>query len=214
MSRASLLPLALLLACTPKASGGEGTTPPTASAPTPAAAPAALDAQLVQTATTAATVSKMKIRVDATGAIVKQSVYHDDTQAIPAAVLELAKTRFPGAPIVHFESELYADLGRVYEVEVDDGGKRCEVAATPEGTEVYVECQVDPAGLSAEVKASVEKLAPGGKLLEAETKTGPDVDELTLEVEHDGRELYLRMRPDGTIIQALRRVPAVIELPL
>lgn len=224
MSRAPLLPLVplvplvsfvLLLACTPKGSGGEGTTPPTHASPTPTTDPiAALDSEIVKTGTTATTVSKLKIRVDATGGIVKQSLYHDDAAAIPAAVIELAKQRFPGASIVQFETELYADRGRVYEVEIDDGGKHCEVAATAEGTEIYVECEVDPAGLSAEIKASVEKIAPGGKLLEAETKTGPGIEELTLEVEHGGRELYLRMRPDGTLIQALRRVPAIVELPL
>ena len=34
------------------------------------------------------------------------------------------------------------------------------------------------------------------------------------EVEADGREYYLRCKPDGTIIQKLARVPAVIEVPL
>jgi hypothetical protein len=212
MSRAPLLlPLALLLACTPK--GSTGTTPPTE--PTPAGgAAAALDAEIVQTALTASKVEKMKIRVDAKGGIVKQSVYHDKADALPAAVHELAKTRFPNATILHYETELYADRGRVYEVEVDDAGKPCEVAATPEGKEVYIECEVDPAGLTAEIKATVEKAAPGGKILEAETKKGPDIDELTIEVEHDGRELYLRLKPDGTLVQKLLRVPAIIELPL
>jgi hypothetical protein len=214
MSRASLLlPLALLLACTPK--GSTGTTPPTEpTVASPAGTSAALDAEIVETAITAANVQKMKIRVDATGGIVKQSLYHDKADALPAAVLELAKTRFPGAPIKHYETELYADRGRVYEVEVDDAGKPCEVAATPEGKEVYVECEVDPAGLTAEIKAAVEKAAPGGKILEAETKKGPDIDELTIEVELGGRELYLRLKPDGTLVQKLLRVPAIIELPL
>lgn len=215
MSRASLLlfPLALALACTPK--GSAGTTPPTEPAVAPAGgASEALDAEIVQTAITADNVHKMKIRVDANGGLVKQSVYHDEASALPAAVLELAKARFPGAPIRHYESELYADRGRVYEVAVDDGGKHCEVAVTAEGVEVYVECEVDPATLTAEVMAAIEKLAPGGKLLEAESKKGPGIDELTVEVEHGGRELYLRLRPDGTLIQTLRRVPAIIEVPL
>jgi hypothetical protein len=214
MSRAPLLlPLALALACAPKGPTG-GTTPPTdASAPPPTTS-AALDAEIVQTAISATTVHKMKVRVDAKGGIVKQSVYHDKADALPAAVTELAKTRFPGATVRHYETELYADRGRVYEVEVDDGGKLCEISATPEGVEVYVECQVDPASLSAELKAAVEKVAPGGKLLEAETKKGPDIDEVTVEVEHAGRELYVRLKPDGTLIQLLRRVPAIIEVPL
>lgn len=217
-----LLPLAVLLACGPR--GSEGTRPPSDGAASdgaasdgaaaPGAATAALDAEIVETATNATTVHKLKIRVAADGSIVKQSVYPDKADALPPAVLELAKTRFPNGTIRHYETELYADRGRVYEVEVDDAGKHCEVAATPAGAEVYVECEVDPGTLSAAVVATIEKVAPGGKILEAESKQGPDLDELTVEVEVGGRELYLRVRPDGSLIQVLRRVPAVIELPL
>jgi len=214
MSRAPLLlPLVLILACGPKGSGG--TTPPTDGGTTTSAAPsAALDNEIVRTAITATKVEKMKVRVDADGGIVKQSLYHGQADALPAKVLEAAKARFPNATVRHYETELYADRGRVYEVEVDDAGKLCELAATPEGAEVYIECQIDPASLAAELKATVDEQAPGGKLLEAETKKGPDIDEVTVEVELDGQELYVRMRPDGTLIQTLRRIPAIIEVPL
>lgn len=214
MSRTPLLfPLALLLACGPKGSGGT-TPPPTDGATTAPAPSAALDSEIVRTAITASQVDKLKVRVDADGGIVKQSIYHHQADALPAKVLEAAKTRFPNATIRYYETELYADRGRVYEVEVDDAGKLCELASTPEGAEVYIECEVDPTSLAAELKATVEKQAPGGKIIEAETKKGPDVDEVTVEVEHDGRELYVRMRPDGTLIQTLRRIPAIIEVPL
>lgn len=219
MLRACLLPsLALLLACTTSGAASEGTTPPasassatTASGATPAAA---LDVELVETATTAPKVEKMRIRVDAQGTVVKQALYHDQASVIPAAVMELAKTRFPKATVIGYETERYADRGRVYEVRVDDGGTECEVAASPEGVELYTECHVDPASLDAAVMATVEATAPGGKILEAETKKGPEIDELTVEVEQGGRELYLRLRPDGSLIQALRRIPAIVEVPL
>ena len=218
-SRASLsLPVALLLACTTSAATTEGTTPPTsasaAATADPAAPAAALDAEIVKTASTAPNVEKIKIRLDAQGGVVKQALYHDQADVIPAAVLELAKTRFPKATITGYETELYADRGRVYEVRLDDGGTECEVAASPEAVELYTECQVDPASLSAAVMATVEQAAPGGKILEAETKKGPELDELTVEVEQGGRELYVRMRPDGSLIQVLRRVPAIVEIPL
>jgi hypothetical protein len=206
-----LLPLTLLLACDSKGSAATAQPTDTSSSTVPAAA---LDGEIVDTAISAKTVHKMKVRVDAEGDIVKQSVYHDLADAIPQPVLDAARARFPDATVLYYESELYADRGRVYEVEVDDGGKKCELAATPEGVEVYVECEIDPATLSAEILASIEKLAPGGKVLEAETKKGPEIDELTVEVEHEGRELYLRMKPDGSLIEGLRRVPAIIEVPL
>lgn len=214
----SLLPLALCCACTTSAANTEETTPPSganqAAATVDAAGGAAFDAEIVQTAISASTVDKMKVRLDGDGNLLKQTVYHDDAASIPEVVKALAKEKFPQAPVTGYETELYADLGRVYEVIVDDGGKKCEVAAKPDGTELYTECQVDAASLSAEIKATIEKTAPGGKILEAETKKGPDIDETTVEVETGGRELYLRIGPDGTLLQAVRRVPGVIEVPL
>lgn len=182
--------------------------------PLPPTEVGALDQQLVTTAIRAETVIKAKVRVDAQGKITKQSVYHDDAASIPAAVREAATKRFPSATVLHYESEVYADRGRVYEVEVDDAGTKCELAATPEGVEIYVECHADPATLSPEIKATIERVAPGGTILEAETKKGPDMDELTIEVDHAGRLLYLRVKPDGTLIEGLRRVPGFIEVPL
>ncbi|MFV8754478.1 PepSY domain-containing protein [Nannocystaceae bacterium ST9] len=208
----SLLACISMLACTPR--GTTSTATPCDTSKEHAAAAAALDAEIVTTAIQADRVLKMKVRVDAQGNIVKQSVYHDKADALPKPVLEAAEARFPGATVLHYETELYADRGRVYEVEVDDAGKHCELAATPEGAEVYVECEVDPTSLSAEIRAAIEKTAPGGTILEAETKRGPEIDEVTVEVQQAEGELYLRMRPDGSILQVLRRVPGFIEVPL
>lgn len=222
-----LLPLLLISACTTSGAASEETTPPAGSAAVDTAdtstdAPetatitpvASIEGDLVKLASTAAKVEKIKLRVSADGRLVKQSLYHGDAEAIPESVRSLAKEKFPKAKIMSYETEQYADLGRVYEVEVDDGGKLCEVAAHEDGTEVYVECRIDPKTLSKAAKATVEKLAPGGKILEAETKKGPSVDETTVEVKAGDRELYVRMSPDGTLIQALRRVPAIVEVPL
>ncbi len=216
-----LLPLLLLLAaCTTATETTDAATrsPDSAAAVAEDGAPggtaAVLDADITQTAATAKTVEKMKIRLSADGTVLKQSVYHDAADSIPEAVKALASTKFPKATITGYETELYADLGRIYEVEVDDGGKECELAANAEGTEIYTECKVDPATLSAAAKATIESLAPGGTILEAESKKGPSVEETTVEVKTGGGELYLRLAPDGSLIQALRRIPAVVEVPL
>ena len=105
-------------------------------------------------------------------------------------------------------------LGDVFEVEVDTkDGKRCAVAAKADGTEVYVECRVDPAELSEPIVKAVEALMPGGKIVEAESKKGPGIYEVSVEVESGGREYYLRVSPDGTLIQKLVRIPAIVEVP-
>jgi hypothetical protein len=215
------LPLLLLVACTTTGAATEETTPPAASAAAATidadastAGSASIDAKLAALASTAGKVEKIELRVDADGKLAKQSIYHDSADAIPEPVRALASDKFPKAKVINYESEVYADLDRVYEIELDDGGKECEVAAREDGTEIYTECKVDPAGLSAAVKATVEKLAPGGKLLEAETKKGPSVDELTVEVQAGDGELYVRMKPDGTLLEAYRRIPAIVEVPL
>lgn len=220
MLRAWLPSLALLCACTTSGAATEGTTPPTTSEAASmtaegSAGESALAPEVVSAATGTDTVFKMKIRVDGDGTVVKQSTYHRNEAAIPQAVLDLAEQKFPGAKKTHFETEVYADLGVIYEVEVDNGGTECEVAAREDGTEVYTECHLDPATLSDAIKATIESVAPGGKVLEAESKKGPDVpEEFSIEVEHDGKELYLRIAADGSLVQAMRMVPAVVEVPL
>ena len=210
------------------------TTPPTepAPAPTPTETPAptpteavdvaaptpqggvALHMQIVEAARDAKGVEKVKLRVDDSGAIVKQTVYHADASRIPGPVQELAKKEFPGSKAVSYETEVYADVGEIFEVEVQTkDGKRCEVAANAEGVLRYKECHVKPKELPKEVSAKIKELHPKGKILEAETKQGPDIDEITIEVKDGGRELYMRIKPDGTVIQTLFRVPAVFEVP-
>jgi hypothetical protein len=161
------------------------------------------------------TVERMKLRFDDAGAIVKQAVYHEDKSAIPEPVLALAEKTFPGSRQRRYETEYYADLGQVFEVEVDTAdAKMCEVAARPDGELVYTECRLDPRELPEPVSARVSATFPDGKILEAERKSGPKVDEFTVEVEVGTRQFYLRVAPDGTLIAKLVRVPAIIELPV
>lgn len=191
----------------------------TTKCPEPTATPSggsagALDGELVKLAA-AGPAKKMKIRTDAAGALVKQSVYHADQAAIPKPVHDLAAQKFPGSKVAQVESELYREHGRVYEVEITTAdGKKCEVAASAEGSELYVECQADPATLPAPVAAAIAKLYPDAKVLEAETKTGPNVDEITVELQIGEGEHYLRMKPDGTVLERLVRIPAIVEIPL
>jgi hypothetical protein len=161
------------------------------------------------------TVERMKVRFDAAGAITKQSVYHGDRSAIPQAVLDLAEKTFPGSRPRRYETEHYAEFGSVFEVEVDTAdNKMCEVAARPDGELVYTECRLDARELPKPVSDRVSATLSDGKILEAEHKSGPDVGEFTVEVEVGGRQFYLRIAPDGTLIEQLVRVPAILEIPV
>jgi hypothetical protein len=211
--RSALLVLALSLPIAACDKGGTTNCPEPG--PTPAAGEpvGALDREIVETAARGAI--KMKVRTDATGTLVKQSVYHRDEAAIPKPVHELAAKKFPGGKLEYVESELYREHGRVYEIEVTTAdGRKCEVAASAEGVELYEECVVDAASLPAPVTDAVAKLYPGAKVLEAETKKGPKMDEITVEVQVGEGEHYVRLQPDGTVIERLVRIPAVIEIPI
>lgn len=174
-----------------------------------------LDREIVQTGRTAAVVHKMKIRTDAAGAIVKQSIYHGDAEQVPEPVRAAALAKYPKAKILHYETEWYADGGRVYEVEVKTAdGKECELATDAEGNERYVECRIAPKKLPSAVAQAVKAAVPGGKILEAEVKTRPEGEAYSVEVKTGDRELYLHVASDGKIIGKHLRVTAVVEIPI
>lgn len=160
-------------------------------------------------------VERMKVRFDDAGAIVKQSVYHGDKSGIPQPVLDLAEQTYPGSQPKHYETEHYAEFGQVFEVEVETAdAKLCEVASRPDGELVYTECRIDVGELPEPVSARVSATFPDGKIIEAERKSGPEHDEFTVEIEAGGRQFYLRIAPDGSLIAKLVRVPAIVELPV
>jgi hypothetical protein len=211
--RPVLFVLALSLPIAACDKGGTTNCPEPVTTPAAGEPVGALDRELVETAARGAI--KMKVRTDATGALVKQSVYHRDQAAIPKPVHELAAKKFPGSKLQYVESELYREHGRVYEIEVTTAdGRKCEVAGSAEGVELYEECVVDAASLPAAVTDAVGKLYPGAKVLEAETKKGPNLEEITIEVQVGEGEHYVRIKPDGTVIERLVRIPAVIEIPV
>jgi hypothetical protein len=174
-----------------------------------------LDREIVQTARSAPVVHKMQIRTDADGAIVKQAIYHGDADRVPEAVRAAVTAKYPKAQVLHYETEWYADGGRVYEVEVKmAGGEACELAADAEGNERYVECRISAKKLPPTVAEAVKAAVPGAKILEAERKTQPAGDEYSVEVEAGGRQLYLYLASDGTILRKYLRIPAVVEVPI
>ncbi len=159
--------------------------------------------------------SKFKLRVEGDGSIAKQSLYHTDAAAVPADARAKAEAKWPGSKASRYETEHYAEYGRVDEVEVTTAdGKTCELAIKADGTELYEECEIDPSTLPAAVAAKVGELFPGGKILEAESKRVGSVDEFTIEVESSGQEFYLRCGADGTVLAKHIRIPAVFEVPI
>ena len=218
---ALMRPLAASLMLVLSACGGTTATTPDSTPPADAApatvvdegsaasGTATLHTAVAEAAKGAPKVEKMKLRLDASGAIVKQAVYHDDESRIAGPVLETAKKEYPDAKIMHYETEWYADRGDIHAVEVETkDGKHCEVAAKPSGELVYKECEESADTLPDAVKKAVDAAVPGGKVLEVETKQGDGIDEVTVEVEAGGKEYYLIMSAGGELKAKYLRVPA------
>lgn len=192
------LPLLLLPAC--------------ATGPGPGAA---LDPQLVELMRDGKNVGGIKMRTDKKGRVTKMAVYHADETALPAWVRGNAIEKWPGAKVRSYETEWYTDVGRVYEVEVETAdGTHCELSVTASGTERYTECEIAVDKLPEPVAAAVAKALPGGEVEEAEKKDGPGIDEVSLEVEANGREYYMVIRSDGKVLKHLVRLPTILEVPV
>jgi hypothetical protein len=162
---------------------------------------------------TAGHVQWVEVDTDADGKIAKCTVYHDRAGDVPQPVHELAARKFPQAKKRYFETELYAEWGLVYEVELETAdGRHCEVAGKPDGTELYTECEIRPEDIPAPVQQAVRALLPGGELREAEEKRGPSIDEVDLQLQVGDELHYIRYQSDGTKIQHLVRIRGEVEV--
>lgn len=153
----------------------------------------------------------IEVDTDLAGTITKCAIYHDDAERIPAPVRALAERKFPSAKGRFYETELYAEWGVVFEVEVETReGQHCELAARADGTELYTECRLDTDRLPARVVDAVAALLPGGSIIEAESKQGPGLDEIDVEVQLGKDRHYVRVARDGSILQHLVRLRGAV----
>lgn len=175
--------------------------------------PGTLDKALVTAAGQAVGVSKVKVFTQPSGAVRKLSVYHHDPDKVPAAVKAAAEKAYPGSTVTSYESELYADVGEAYEVELKTAdGKKVEFSAKPDGTLLYVETAIPEAEVPEQVMATATALVLGGKFIEAERKQGKDTLEFAVKLEKDGLKHYLHLAPDGTLKRHTLRIPAEFEV--
>ncbi len=217
--RRILLPAGLLLtlgaACATTGTSAPMECPEVTPQPAAEGAPALFDPALVQVAQTAQGTHKIKLFFDAEGRPIKQAVYHRDFKLMPEAVRKTVEAEAPGGELIAAESELYAGVGRVFEVEVKlPDGRELEVSVKEDGTLYYVERKLDPKLLADSVRATVEATVPGGTIDEVETKKGPDMDVTLLEViDPQGVQHYLRFAPGGKLVGHTLRFTAQVEVP-
>ncbi len=171
-----------------------------------------LDAKILTQATQAKGAEKFKIRTNAAGDVTKLAFYHNDASLIPEPVLATLKKKLPGATIKNYESEFYADKGRVFEIEVTTKDKKeCELGAAPDGKFIYTECAIKTDKLPKPVTAAITKLLPGGEIVEAEKSEG-DVKDYSVEVKVAGVMHYLAISPKGDLVRHGRIVPTYVDI--
>ena len=190
------------------------TLTPGAALPAGDANPGHIEPELLTLATKAKGAEKMKIRTNAAGEINKVSLYHHDEANSPQPVRATAATKFAGSKLLGtFESEMYSDLGKVFEADLTTAdNKKCEVAALASGTFVYSECEIKKEDLPAAVTDAVKKVAPGAEIVEVEKKEGPGGDGYSVEAKGGGQLHYIKLSSAGEITWHGVRITAKIEI--
>ncbi len=192
--------------------------PPEASAgpAAPSTGPGQLDPELSKLAVSAKGVHKLKLRFDAQGLVQKLAIYHHDEAQVPVELGKLAEEQFPGAKVLFYEGEHYADLGRVHEAKVKTkDGRSCEVSRSGAGKLLYTECDMAVAAVPGPVSKAITAALPAGKIAKAEQKDWADGRKhCHVEVEVDQARHYLVVELGGKIIAHYLRIPAVVDLPL
>ncbi|MFO0755476.1 MAG: hypothetical protein U0359_03240 [Byssovorax sp.] len=204
----------------PTATAMVSATPTQTPTATPAPAPlpdlglklGKLDSKLAAQALSAKGAEKFKIAVSPSGEILKLSLYHNDASLIPEPVMATLKKKLPGATIKSFESEIYSDKGRVFEIEVTTKDKKdCEIGAMADGKYLYTECDMKADKLPKAVKDAVAKAVPGGEIVEAEKKDG-DTNDFSVESKANGVMHYLHIDTKGKVTWHAQRVAGLIDI--
>ena len=208
-----------LIACTPKYQVEDCPAPVETTATvdtTPTATPVFPD-ELLTTAQRAGEVEEVRIYIGEDRNPRKIAVYHQAAEIIPESVKAVASEKFPGARIVKYEHEHYADVGLVYEVELETAeGVGVEVSVLKDGTIYYVEEPIAIEALAESSRAKIEEALPGSTIEEVESKKGPSLDLYSVRVapkEGGVVRHYFVFDAAGKLLRHSLRYPAYIEVP-
>lgn len=198
----------------PSSSGGE--VKPTAmveSSPSQQAL-GQLPEEMVKMASGFKGVSSIALTLGAQGQVEKVAVEHKDEAQVPEKARKIAGEQFANAKVENFESEVYLDVGKVYEIETLSAKKQeCEVAVKEDGSVLYKECKVATKDLPKAVREGALRSLPKGQVREAEKRESSEGEEYRVEVEAEERSHYLHLKPSGELIRHLIRVPAKVYIP-
>ena len=156
---------------------------------------------------------KLEIEMSADGKLIKVEKDDDDNDSkevalndLPAEVRATAEAQVPGGKLTEAELE-NEDGKKAYSIEaVTADGAKLEIEVSANGKLIAVEKEVALADLPAEVRATAEAQAPGGKLTEAEleTKDGKMIYSIDA-VTSDGKKLEIEVSADGKLIKVEKK---------
>jgi hypothetical protein len=123
---------------------------------------------------------------------------------IPSAVLTAFKTDYPNATIKGQAVE--TEKGKkYYEIESVDGKTGRDLLYTPDGKISEIEEDMDISTLSAEMKGTVDKAYPGGKLVKAEKVTRGASTTYELHVKVGKKTKEVALDASGKILKAAKK---------
>jgi len=121
--------------------------------------------------------------------------------ALPAAVLDHARTEAPNATIRGCVKD--RENGKLqYEVETDQSGKSRDMTFDAAGNLIEVEQEIDRDALPAAVSSALETAANGGEVGKVESLTkGGAISLYETVVTRKGKKHEVAFRPDGTSVK-------------
>jgi hypothetical protein len=121
---------------------------------------------------------------------------------VPKAVTDAVKAKFPDAKVVGAEKET-EDGKTVYEIAIDNKGRKIEVTLTPEGKIVTVEKEITAAELPKVVADALDKKYPKAtiKKIEEISKGDKITAYEALIVTSEKKTLEVSFDPDGKFLE-------------
>jgi hypothetical protein len=179
-----------------------------------AAATGRLSAHLVRN-TAAAVPSRPVLLRSADGTQFAETEVAVEMDAVPGPVRALRGAACPNREGGLRFARLEVGGVDAFKVYAGQSLRACAVVARPDGVRLRVEEALDPTALPGPLVAGIQGTFHGDYQIAEVWRVRAAGGDETIEalIRKFGRELILVMTPTGTILQRLRRLPAVLEVP-
>lgn len=134
-------------------------------------------------------------------------------ERVPAPVVSALVAAFPGARITGAERE-WQDGAWTFELAFRVGGRAIQAVIGEDGRLLETEEPIPLVEAPASVVAASMVLLPASTLASVDRVEGPDGVRYHLKRVRDGARYKVVLRADGTVLRAVREIPAEIEIPL